>query len=111
MFTDAQPQIPEIVPKNLSKVVLNWGQELEKHERLMGNFKTLEPLTYDLDTTFHKLFGKSSKNAVLGRIRNRKSQILAQSLGEKHASALLRPANDGDASQSIEGQDLLVDFG
>lgn len=46
-----------IYPNSLSKVLINWGKELEKHETLLKKFTILEPLIYDLDTTFHKLFG------------------------------------------------------
>jgi hypothetical protein len=49
--------MPNLYPSNIQKVILNWGKELEKHDKLLKQFSVLEPLSYDIDTTFHKLFG------------------------------------------------------
>lgn len=57
-------------------LVLNWGQELEKHDKILQKFHIFVPLKYDIDATFHKLFSKKSKDLIKQKLKLKKMNKL-----------------------------------
>ena len=57
-------------------LVLNWGQELEKHDKILQKFHIFAPLKYDIDATFHKLFSKKSKDLIKQKLKLKKMNKL-----------------------------------
>ena len=57
---------------------INWKRELAKHDKLLKGFSVLQSLTYDLDTTFHKLFGLKTKGGIKSDMWEAKRQMLIE---------------------------------
>lgn len=57
-------------------LLLNWGQELEKHDKILQKFHIFAPLKYDIDATFHKLFSSKSKELIKQKLKFKKKNKL-----------------------------------
>lgn len=53
-------------------LILNWGKELEKHDKILEKFHIFSPLKYDIDVTFHKLFSTRSKELIKQKLKYKK---------------------------------------
>lgn len=57
-------------------LVLNWGKELEKHDKILEKFHIFTPLKFDIDATFHKLFSSHSKELIKQKLKFKKKNQL-----------------------------------
>lgn len=57
-------------------LILNWGKELEKHDKILEKFHIFTPLKYDIDATFHKLFSNKSKGLIKQKLVYKKKKNL-----------------------------------
>ena len=57
-------------------LILNWGKELEKHDKILEKFHIFSPLKYDIDVTFHKLFSTRSKELIKQKLKYKKKNNL-----------------------------------
>ena len=57
-------------------LILNWGKELEKHDKILEKFHIFAPLKYDIDATFHKLFSNKSKDIIKQKLIHKKKNNL-----------------------------------
>ena len=60
-------------------LILNWGKELEKHDKILEKFHIFAPLKYDIDATFHKLFSNKTKDLVKQKLKYKKKDKLMKS--------------------------------
>lgn len=64
------------VKASYKMLILNWGKELEKHDKILEKFHIFAPLKYDIDATFHKLFSARSKDLIKQKLKHKKKNNL-----------------------------------
>jgi hypothetical protein len=76
-------------------LILNWGKELEKHDKILEKFHIFAPLKYDIDATFHKLFSSQSKALVKQKLKySKKNKLIKAGYLEQEIDLMFQSDND-----------------
>ncbi|CAI2359026.1 unnamed protein product [Moneuplotes crassus] len=91
-------------------LIMNWGKELEKHDKILEKFHIFTPLKYDIDATFHKLFSNKSKGLIKQKlVQKRKGNLMKAGYLENEIDLMFEnDPNAKNANHNVENQDLLL---
>lgn len=89
-------------------LILNWAQELEKHDRILQKFHIFSPLKYDIDATFHKLFSSKTKELIKQKLKYKKKNNLLKAGYLENEIDILFAHEAGLGAQKFEQEELMM---